>query len=333
MKVSICIPAFQQVEYLRDTLRSIEEQEFDDYELIVSDDSPDDSVRELLAEFDFGERLRYVRNSPALGSPENWNAAVRLARGDYVKLQHHDDHFMRPDALRRFVELLDADPAADFGFAASLVEHVDSGLERVHRPTAQQLADLRADPAALFIGNCVGAPSATICRRGIGLEYDRRMKWLVDIDFYYRVLMRNGRFAYTPEVLIGTPTNATHQVTQVCRDDALVEIGEAMMLYEKFTPAQRRHELVQRGWRHLFRRFRMRKLRDFERLGLAVPAETGYFEQLLRQPLARWELLLHPKLLALKIFYRLYPHVPKLIRSPLKRIANSLRSPTNGERP
>lgn len=319
MKVSICIPAYRQVEFLRATLSSIAEQDFEDYELIVSDDSPDDSVRGLLDSFDFGARLRYVRNTSPLGSPENWNAAIRLARGEYVKIQHHDDQFARADALRRFVELLDTHPEADFAFAASLVEHVDSGLERIHRPTEQQLAALGEDPAALFYGNCVGAPSATIVRNGLGLEYDRTMKWLVDIDYYYRVLMRNGRFAYTPEVLIVTPTNASHQVTEVCRDDAHVEIGEAMQLYGKLTTAQRRHDLVQRGWRHLFRRFRMRKLRDFERLGLPVPEEREYFEVLLKQPLSRWELLLHPRLLAQKIFYRLYPHVPAFIRRPIKR--------------
>jgi glycosyltransferase involved in cell wall biosynthesis len=321
VKVSICIPAYRQVEYLRATLRSIEQQDFQDYELIVSDDSPDDSVRDLLAGFDFGHRLRYVRNTPALGSPENWNAAVRLARGDYVKLQHHDDHFVRPDALRRFVELLDAHPDADFGFAASLVRHVDSGLERVHRPTEQQLAALRADPVALFHGNCIGAPSATIVRKGLGIEYDRRMKWLVDVDYYYRVLMRNGRFAYAPEVLVGTPTNATHQVTELCRDDAQVEIGEAMQLYAKFTPEQRRHRLVQRGWEHLFRRFRMRKLGDFDRLGLPLPEETAYFEQLLKYPLARWELIFHPRLLAEKVFNRLYPHLPRTLQQRMKRRA------------
>lgn len=326
MKVSVCIPAYKQVEYLRRTLRSLAEQDFHDYELIVSDDSPDNSVRALLDEFDFGERLRYVRNSPPLGSPENWNAAIRLARGEYVKIQHHDDHLVRPDALRRFVELLDVDPQADFGFAASLVEHVDSGLQRVHRATEQQLADLRADPASLFLGNCIGAPSATICRRGIGLEYDQRMKWLVDVDYYYRALMCNRHFTHTGEILIGTPTNAGHQVTEVCRDDAVVEIGEAMLLYEKLTPQQRENPLVQYGWRNLFRRFRMRKLRDFERYGLPVPADTVYFTALLkRRPLARWELLRDPKLLALKVFYRLYPQVPGFIRRFLKRLSFAVR--------
>jgi len=319
VKVSVCIPAYRQVDYLRGTLRSLAEQDFDDYEVIVSDDSPDESVRKLLDEFDFGDRLHYFHNEVPLGSPENWNAAIRRARGEYVKIQHHDDRFTRPDALRRFVALLDDHPEADFGFATSLVEHVDSGLERVHRPTPQQLDALRDEPAAIFYGNCVGAPSATICRNGLDLEYDQRMKWLVDIDYYYRVLMRNRSFAYTPETLICTPTNATHQVTEICRDDAVVEIGEAMMLYEKFSPTQRQNDWVQRGWRHLFRRFRMRKLSDFERFGLAVPEEREYFEYLLTRPPVGWELLLHPKLLMLKIFYRLYPYVPQFMRQFLKR--------------
>lgn len=314
MKVSICIPAYRQVEFLRGTLLSIARQDFQDFELIVSDDSPDDSVRNLLAEFDFGERLRYVRNTPALGSPENWNAAMRLARGEYVKVQHHDDRFAGPDALGRFVQLLDANPNADFGFSACLVEHVDSGLQRIHRPTEQQLADLRSSPAALFNGNWVGAPSATIVRNGLGLEYDRRMKWLVDMDYYYRVLMHNGHFAYSPDVLIVTPTNAAHQVTEICRDDAVVEIGEAMLLYGKFTLEQRRQRLVQRGWENLFRRFRMRKLGDFERLGLPVPEEREFFEQLLKYPLARWELILHPRLLAQKLVQRTYRYLPRYLR-------------------
>jgi hypothetical protein len=227
--------------------------------------------------------------------------------------------------------LLDENPDADFAFAPSRVEHVDSGLERIHRPTAKQLQDLKADPASLFCGNCIGAPSATICRRGLGLDYDRRMKWLVDVDYYYRALMRNGRFGYAPEPLIGTPTNASHQVTEICRDDGQVELGEAMQLFAKFTPVQRDHPLVKQGWRRLFRRFRMRKLHDFERYGLPRPVETVYFRKLLFQSLWRWELLLDPKLLALKVFYRLYPRMPAFIRGPLKRIAASVSG--GGERP
>ena len=90
--VSICIPAYQQVDYLRETLRSVQTQNYEDYELIISDDTQDDSVQQLVATFDFNDRLRYYRNPVALGSPENWNAAVAYAKGTYIKiLQYHHE--------------------------------------------------------------------------------------------------------------------------------------------------------------------------------------------------------------------------------------------------
>lgn len=320
MKVSICIPTYCQIEYLRETLCSVLSQDFQDFEVIVTDDSPDDSVCDLLSKFDFGGRLRYFRNSPALGSPENWNAALRLAQGDYVKILHHDDHFIRPDALRQFVKMLDDDPSADFGFCATQVNHVDIGVQRIHCASDRQLADLADDPASLFLGNCIGAPSVTICRRSANLDYDRRMKWLVDVDYYYRILMNNRHFVYTNEVLISTPTNVSHQVTEICRDNGAVELGEAMMLFEKFSSQQRENRLVKEGWMILFRRFRMRKLDDFLRYGLHPPIEEsekdGYFTILLKRPgVIGCTLLLFKRGLR-----KFFTYLPSNIQRELKRL-------------
>ena len=45
--ISICIPAFQRVDYLR-LLDSIEIQSFRDFETVISDDSPGHEVQELI---------------------------------------------------------------------------------------------------------------------------------------------------------------------------------------------------------------------------------------------------------------------------------------------
>lgn len=234
-KVSICIPTYRQVDFLRQTLHSVVVQKFTDYEIIISDDSPDDSVRDLISEFNFGEKLHYYRNEKSLGSPENWNAAIRKASGEYVKILHHDDMLAHPDALAAFVGLLDNNPDANFGFSASRIEDAQSESVRESRPTDQQLLMLRTAPEKLFLGNCVGAPSATICRREAALDYDQRMKWLVDIDFYIRILRQSKSFAYSPDMLIVTPTNAGHQVTEICNTDAETELYEYSLLYLKNT--------------------------------------------------------------------------------------------------
>ena len=105
MKVSICVPTFRQTKYLQKTLKSIGNQTFQDYEIILTDDTPDDAVKNLIETFNFHNRLKYFKNKEKLGSPENWNEAVRRARGEYIKIMHHDDWFVDENSLEKFVKI------------------------------------------------------------------------------------------------------------------------------------------------------------------------------------------------------------------------------------
>lgn len=276
-KVSICIPAYSQVEFLRVALSSLKEQTFQDYEVIVTDDSPDQSVENLLAEFEFDGRLQYVRNEPRKGSPGNWNEAVRLARGAYVKILHHDDYFNSTDALACFVGLLDNHPEAVFAFSGSSVKDVVGGVEWHHHATAEQSSLLTVEPTALFYGNFIGAPSATIYRRGVDVEYDEQLKWLVDIDFYIRLLHQHPVFAYTADALIVTPTNAGHQVTESCRASAEVELFEYHTLFMRYGEYLEKNPVAVLFFRSMLEKYRVRQPRDFEAYGLKIASPADYF--------------------------------------------------------
>lgn len=292
-------------------MRSVKAQDFSDYELIISDDSPDESVAKLVASFDFGGRLHYYRNPVPLGSPENWNAAVRRAKGNYIKLLHHDDKLMQPGALSAFVRLLDEHREADFAFCASLIEDNTNGTKRVHRPTADQLSKLSVTPEKLFLGNVIGAPSATIYRNGLGFEYDNTMKWLVDIDFYIRILQHNKQFAYTPEVLIATPTNAVHQVTEICKNNASIELFESMFLYQKIAPLLQSEPETRYVWFRLFEKYRIFSQKDVDHLGIMVP--TG--ESILAYYIAAYRIVRLQRLP-----YRAYARIPESLKCVIRRI-------------
>jgi glycosyltransferase involved in cell wall biosynthesis len=265
--VSICIPTFRQIDYLRDTLLSVQAQDFEDYELIISDDTPDDTVKQLVESFGFDHRLRYYHNAVALGSPENWNAAVSYAQGKYIKLLHHDDRFSHSGALGIFVGLLEENPDANFAFSASSAGNIKYGHSHDHRPSEEQLASLRVSPASLFINNFIGAPSATIYRNGLGLEYDGALRWLVDVDFYIQMLHINSRFCYTPEVLIATATNASHQITELCRNNASVDMFEHLYEYNKIIYLVPDDMSVQDVWFRLFERYQVYSLEDLKHCG------------------------------------------------------------------
>lgn len=224
VKVSICIPTFNQTEYLKKTLDSILIQTYRNYEIIITDDSSNNNVKKLIDRYNFKGRLKYFKNKVAKGSPENWNESVGYATGEYIKILHHDDWFAKKDSLKKFVDLLDNNPKADFAFSATL---------SIPTISEKQIKSLRKNGEILFLGNFIGAPSATIYKRGINLKYDKRLRWFVDIDFYIKALSRNSNFAYSSEPLINVTAGADHQVTKQCINNKEVELFESIYLYNK----------------------------------------------------------------------------------------------------
>lgn len=313
-RLSICIPTYRQIDYLRETLRSVQAQSFNDYELIISDDTPDDSVSRLVESFNFGDILRYHRNPIALGSPENWNEAVRQARGVYIKLLHHDDRLAHPDALSAFVRMLDEHPESNFAFGASLVENITSKKSRIHRPSAAQLERLAVAPEELFFGNIIGAPSATIYRNGLGIEYDQRMKWLVDIDFYIRVLQQNPSFIFSQEPQVVTTSGANHQITNSSENNAEVEILEYALLYNKIGSKLDTALCAERVWFRLFEKYRIYSLRDLERLAFNSIFHKDEF-------LTNFFNIYHEKWLS-RLPYRVYACLPEPIKAVMIYLRN-----------
>jgi len=236
-KVSVCIPAYQQPVLLARALQSLLEQDYRDYEVIVTDDSADAAVEQVCREYAPRLPLHYFRNRPPQGTPENWNVAMRLARGDYIKILHHDDWFTTAQALGAYVRLLDEHPEADFAFSGSLELNNRGELVHQYQLTPAQLRRIRRQPGILFCNNLVGVPSATLFRRQPELFFDPQFKWVVDVDYYIRLLQRGRPFAFSPEPLISVSILSPDQVTSACTNNPRVEIGEHLALYGKLLAA------------------------------------------------------------------------------------------------
>lgn len=312
-RVSICIPTYRQIDYLRETLYSVKAQDFDDYELIISDDTPDETVQQLVASIGFDDRLHYHRNPVSLGSPENWNAAVRLAKGEYIKLLHHDDRFSHSGVLSTFVRLLDEHPEADFAFSASSAENILHGHSHDHCPGQEQVAQLILAPEKLFLNNLIGAPSATIYRNGLGIEYDCKLQWLVDVDFYIRLLCKNPHLAYTPEILIAAANNAGHQITERCKNNAAIDMFEHLYLYQKIAPKISGDPGVQFVWFRLFERYQIYSPADLKRLRIALPSLENLLQPFFEAYRQAW---------LKRTPYRVYARLPESLKRVIRFISN-----------
>jgi glycosyltransferase involved in cell wall biosynthesis len=237
-KVSICIPAYNQVKYLKRTIDSVLNQTYSDYEIIITDDSPTNIVFELMQEYESTGKIQYFKNKIPLGSPENWNEAIRLSNGEYIKIMHHDDYFADENALYEFVKMLDENPNANFAFSATIVIDIKKELTRIHCPTSRQIESLKKNPYVLFFGNFIGPPSSVIHRRNSLLTYDLNLKWVVDFDFYIRNLAINNFFVFINKPLINNISGDSHNVTLLCENVKSVEIKEYLYLFNKISKDQ-----------------------------------------------------------------------------------------------
>lgn len=232
-KVSICIPAYNQVKYLRRTIQSVLNQSYQDYEIIITDDSPTNIVFDLVKEYQLEANIQYYKNEVPLGSPENWNESIEKSSGEYIKIMHHDDYFSNENSLFEFVKMLDENPTANFAFCATVIEKKTK--TRIHCPSNIQIENLRKDPNVLFFGNFVGPPSSIIHRRDINLRYDKNLIWVVDLDFYMQNLTNNSFFVFTDSPLIINISGEPHNVTRLCENNKNVEIYEYLYLFEKIS--------------------------------------------------------------------------------------------------
>lgn len=109
-KVSVCLAVYKtKPEYLKECLDSIFEQTYEDFELLIVDDCPEDKECEKIIKSYKDGRIKYYRNEKNLGISGTRNRLLNLARGEYVAVMDHDDISL-PMRLEKEVAYLDAHP-------------------------------------------------------------------------------------------------------------------------------------------------------------------------------------------------------------------------------
>lgn len=212
--VTICLPNLNKRPYLEARLDSILQQTYPHWELIVCDCQSTDGSWEYLQER-LGEdpRATLFQETPAFYG--NWNACLQKAQGKYIYIATSDDT-MRPQALERFVEALEAQP--DCGLAHCNLEILDDDGQAVpdFLPKcffAQYFGDLLQQPHIRhaphdgllhFSGNTVYLSVTAFCIRRTALEQygDFRTDFGSQADFEWG--MRYGcatDVVHIPEVL------------------------------------------------------------------------------------------------------------------------------------
>jgi glycosyltransferase involved in cell wall biosynthesis len=192
--ISVCIPTFNGDRTIEETLRSVLNQTFSDFEIVICDDSSTDKTLQIVAQFD-DPRIIMSKFEKAPDPAANWNRAVRLCRGQYVKVMGQDD-VLYPQCLememRAFTKYSDIAPVFVFSNRDIILE---SGFKlkrsNLFRRTGfQSVGRNKALRSVLRSGrNTIGEPVAVTMRRDT-FEKTRGFEgsYVVDLAMWFDLL-------------------------------------------------------------------------------------------------------------------------------------------------
>jgi glycosyltransferase involved in cell wall biosynthesis len=203
--VSVCIPVYRGERFLAETIRSVLDQTYRDFEVVVLDNASPDESGSIARSFN-DPRIRVERNPVTLSQPDNWNRVVEYSRAPLVKVVCADD-LLHPRCLEYQVAPMEADPGLALVAAR---RHMIDEQSRVIVPR-RGLAGLTGVRTGVEVSrrvvrngsNPIGESNSVLFRREDffavgGWRGDRT--YIMDLDLWLR-LLQLGDFLGLPETL------------------------------------------------------------------------------------------------------------------------------------
>lgn len=182
--VSVVIPLYNAQDVIRETLKTVLNQTWKDYEIVVVDDGSNDGSGHIVQEF--GDKVRYVRQENG-GVAKARNRGIAESRGRYIALLDHDD-LWEPTKLEKQIAVLES--RAEVGLVITQVKHLDRDGQQIGQiARAYNSADRFYQ---LFVKGYVPTPSSAMIRKAVldvagGFDEAFRSAGLDDHELWPRI--------------------------------------------------------------------------------------------------------------------------------------------------
>lgn len=119
-KVSIIMASYNTAQFITETIQSVINQTYSDWELIIVDDCSTDDTEKIVSSFD-DPRIYFYKNSSNRGAAVSRNRAIKLAIGEYIAILDSDDVWL-PEKLEKQVSFMKKN---NYSFCCSYSSNID----------------------------------------------------------------------------------------------------------------------------------------------------------------------------------------------------------------
>jgi len=234
---SIIVPTYNRVTLLKETLTTVTQQLFRDFEVIVVDNGSSDSTEDYANIFTRDKRFKYIRSK--INNERSWsrNKGLGVANGKFVTFLDSDD-FMYPNCLEAARDFVIQNPGCvAFHNLYELVSSERSVVHRFHFPSLDN--QYKALASSNFV-SCIGGFLGESVYPSIRFNEDPRMIGAEDYEVWFDVLarFRLGRINQVNSGIREHPARSVHHGVydnlSYQEEQLVAKIINSPLLYEKF---------------------------------------------------------------------------------------------------
>ena len=228
-EISVIMSVYNGETYLKEAIKSVINQTFKSWELIVINDCSTDSTSEILAEFALSdERIKVHTNEVNLKLPKSLNKAISLSQGKYIARMDADDICL-PERFEKQFKFMEENK--DIALSSCRFMTVKNGVYM--SGGAGGRCDNDAIMAMLFVSNPILHPGviakAEVMKK---FNYDTTLTCTEDLELWTRMAMGNQRMAILPECLLIYRLH-DKQITSITLERQHTEVTKIQQKYYK----------------------------------------------------------------------------------------------------
>lgn len=226
--VSVILPTYNRAHLVGRAIRSVLDQTYQDFEVIIVDDGSRDNTEEIINSFT-DTRIRYIRHQQNKGGSAARNTGIKLANGKYIAFQDSDDEWL-PQKLEIQVEAFStASSEVGVVYTDMLRIEKDGKIKYWHSPTVTygNLIDTKILEYQPFK---IGIQSALIkreCFNKVGF-FDEMLPRFIDLDLFIR-LLKDYHFYHIKQPLV------KYQVTEGISSNKKAAAIARKLLLDKYS--------------------------------------------------------------------------------------------------
>ncbi len=208
---SIIIPAYNNLELFKRALGSVLKQEKVSFEIIVVDDSINDDIETYVYIIN-QPSIRYYHNHPSKGAIANWNYGLSLAQGEYVEILHHDEALESENILSEVKQQFKMSQST--AVVANYQVFINGEAKKEPSIKRRLRSFFIKHSIFLFLANLLGPCACVFIKNSHKEFFDEKLRWFVDVEWYYRLLRKRKTNMLNPNFLISSIHGHQGQITE-----------------------------------------------------------------------------------------------------------------------